>query len=222
MRISAAGDAALIVELPAVIDAETSARVIALGRAVRARCGEMVRDVVVGYCSLTVYYDPLALDPAWLETELRRIEEDLPAMAAADGGVLDVPVCYGGELGPDLADVAQIAGCSESEVVALHSGAMYRVFLVGFVPGFPYMAPVDPRLAMPRRSTPRTRVPPGSVAIAAGQTGIYPTETPGGWHLIGRTRVKPYDPSRQPAFLFKPGDLVRFHPIARAEFDQDS
>lgn len=219
MRIAAAGDAALLVELPPAIDSATSARVIALGRAVRERCGSLVRDVVVGYCSLTVYFDPLALDPAWLEAELRRTADDLPPAADALGALIDVPVCYGGSLGPDLADVAAAAGCSESEVVALHCGRTYRVYLVGFVPGFPYMAEVDPKIALPRRATPRTKVPAGSVAIAAGQTGIYPSETPGGWHLIGQTRVKPYDPLRAQPFLFTAGDRVRFHPIERAEFD---
>ena len=220
MRIAAAGDAALIVELPRAIDPGTSARVIALGRAVRERCGSLILDVVVGYCSLTVYFDPLTLDPSWLEAEVRCTADDLPVAPGVEGTCIDVPVCYGGTLGPDLADVAAAASCSESEVVALHSGRTYRVYLVGFVPGFPYMAEVDPKIALPRRASPRTKVPPGSVAIAAGQTGIYPIETPGGWHLIGRTHVKPYDPARESAFLFSPGDRVRFHPIERAEFEK--
>jgi inhibitor of KinA len=107
-------------------------------------------------------------------------------------------------------------------VITLHSGATYRVYVIGFVPGFPYMATVDPRIAAPRRAVPRTRVPAGSVAIAAGQTGIYPTETPGGWHLIGRTRVKPYDGSRPEPFLFRPGDCVRFYAVDRAEFERSA
>ena len=220
MRIAAAGDGAVRVGFTPAISPEISARVIALGRAVRERCGDMVHDVVVGYCSVTVYFDPLTLDPAWLESEVRRTAEELPPASVTDGALIDVPVCYGGELGPDLADVAVAAGCSEAEVIALHSGRSYRVYVVGFVPGFPYMAEVDPRIALPRRASPRTKVPPGSVAIAAGQTGIYPAETPGGWHLIGRTRVRPYDPSRATPFLFKPGDRVRFRPVERAEFDR--
>lgn len=220
LRIAAAGDAALLIELPSSIDPAISARVIALGRAVRERWGDLIRDAVVGYCSLTVYFDPLTLDPAWLEAEVRRAAEELPAATVVDGALIDVPVCYGGDLGPDLAHVAAEAGCSEADVVALHSGRAYRVYVVGFVPGFPYMAEVDPRLALPRRASPRTKVPAGSVAIAAGQTAIYPSETPGGWHLIGRTSVKPYDPSRERPFLFKPGDRVRFHPVERAEFER--
>jgi inhibitor of KinA len=222
LRVTAAGDSAILVEVPASIDPVTNARVVALGQGVRERCGSTIRDVVVGYCSLTVYFDPLTVAPARLEAELRRLAQHLPETPPVEGAMLDVPVCYGGELGPDLADVAAIAGCTEDEVISLHSRQEYRVYVVGFVPGFPYMAPVDPRIALPRKTTPRMKVPAGSVAIAAGQTGIYPSETPGGWHLIGRTAVKPYDPSRAVPFLFKPGDRVRFHPIDRAAFDRSA
>jgi len=222
LRIAAAGDAALLVELPPRIDAETSGRVIGLGQALRERCAAMVRDVVVGYCSLTVYFDPLTIDPAWLEAEIRSLAgHAAPPGPATDRATIDVPVCYGGEYGPDLDAVAAFAHATPDEAIALHTDALYRVYVVGFVPGFPYMAPVDPRIAVPRRATPRTKVPAGSVAIAAGQTGIYPSETPGGWHLIGRTHVKPYDALRAEPFLFRPGDGVRFHAVDRAEFERE-
>ena len=220
LRIVPAGDAALLVELPARIDPAVSSRAVALARAVRSRCGASVRDVVVGYCSVTVYFDPLHVDATALEAEVRQTAKALPDGAIEQGALIDVDVCYGGEFGPDLADVAALAKATEEEVVALHSQTTYRVYVVGFVPGFPYMASVHPRLALPRRATPRTRVPAGSVAIAAGQTGIYPIETPGGWHLIGRTGVKPYDASRAEPFLFKPGDRVRFHAVNRTEFNR--
>ncbi len=220
LRVVPAGDAALLVELPPRIDPATNAQVVALGRAVRDRCGATVRDIVVGYCSVTLYFDPLQMDAVWLESEVRALAEGLPEPSAVEGRLIDVPVCYGAEYGPDLAGVAAFAGASEDEVVALHSGVTYRVYLIGFVPGLPYLARVDPRLALPRRTTPRTAVPAGSVAVAAGQTTIYPSDTPGGWHLIGRTRVKPYDASRPEPSLFSPGDRVRFHPIDRAEFER--
>jgi KipI family sensor histidine kinase inhibitor len=219
-EILPAGDSALLVQFPSQIDPAISARAIALAEAVERAAGTLVRDLVVGYCSLTVYFDPLAVDAAWLEETLRSLAADCGEAEETPGPLIDVPVCYGGELGPDLADVAVAAACSEEDVVELHTGVTYRVYVVGFVPGFPYMASVDPRLALPRRATPRTKVPALSVAIAAGQTGIYPTETPGGWHLIGRTPVKPYDPGRPQPFLFRPGDRVRFHAIDRAEFDR--
>ena len=221
-RIVPAGDAALVVELPARIDPAISERAVAVADAVRRRCGALVRDVVVGYCTVTVYFDPMHVDPDRLEDEVTRAARASAGPRLAAGAIVDVPVCYGGEEGPDLGGVAASAGVTEDEVVAIHSAATYRVYVVGFVPGFPYMARVDPRLALPRRATPRTHVPAGSVAIAAGQTGIYPSETPGGWHLIGRTPLKPYDSTRPEPFAFRPGDHVRFHAIDRDTFRRES
>jgi inhibitor of KinA len=220
VRIAAAGDTALVVELPASIDVATSGRVIAMAAAVQARCGTFLRDLVVGYCTLTLYFDPLAVDAGWLEEEARQAFLDTGATETPEGPLVDVPVCYGGDLGPDLADVAAAAGMSEVDVIAVHSEMVYRVYMLGFTPGFAYMASVDPRLAVPRRAVPRSRVPTGSVAIAAGQTAVYPAETPGGWHLIGRTRVMPFDPARPEPFLFRPGDRVRFAPIERADYER--
>ena len=219
-RIEPAGDAALRVELPARIDAGISARVTAMGDEVRARWSNLILDAVIGYHTLTVYFDPLRVDGRWLEEQLTGIARDTVAPVEAPRAHVEVPVCYGGDLGPDLGEVAQAAGCTEDEVVQLHTGRDYRVFVVGFVPGFGYMGPVDPRLALPRRRTPRTRVPAGTVALAAGQTGIYPMETPGGWHLIGRTPVRPFDESRPEPVLFRPGDSVRFRSVTRDEYDQ--
>jgi inhibitor of KinA len=220
VRIVAAGDAALLVEFASVIDPVVNDRAVELARSIRERAAPGIRDVVVGYASVTVYFDPLNVDPLDLEDRLRQTVEDLPRQSHVEGWSIDVPVCYGREFGPDLADVAAATGLAESEVIALHCGVAYRVYVVGFMPGFAYMASVHPRLALSRRSTPRTRVPAGSVAIAAGQTGIYPVESPGGWHLLGRTHVKPYDPSRVDPFLFRPGDRVRFRPITADEFER--
>jgi KipI family sensor histidine kinase inhibitor len=221
-RVVPAGDAAVRVELPDRIDPGISDRIVALADGIRRECAGLVRDVVVGYSTVTAYFDPLRVDPADLEARLTRLARAGSAAPAATEALVDVPVCYGGDQGPDLAGVAATAGLTEAEAIAIHSGTTYRVYVVGFVPGFAYMAPVDPRLVLPRRATPRTRVPAGSVAIAAGQTGIYPTETPGGWHLIGRTPLKPYDASRAQPFAFKPGDRVRFHAIDRAAFQRES
>jgi KipI family sensor histidine kinase inhibitor len=128
--------------------------------------------------------------------------------------VHEIPVRYGGADGPDLAAVASATGLSEEAVVRLHTSAVYRVFMLGFLPGFAYMAPLDPRIVLPRLGTPRARVPAGSVAIAERQTAIYPMESPGGWHLIGRTDVRPVQPEKGDPFLFKPGDQVRFTVLA--------
>lgn len=219
-RLVAAGDAAWLVEWPERIDPAVSGRAVALADDVKRTCAGTIRDVVVGYCSVTVYFDPFQTDGRALADDVRQLALHVDDGLVSEGKLVDVDVCYGGEAGPDLQDVAALAGVTEDEVIALHTASTYRVYVVGFVPGFPYMAAVHPRLALPRRTIPRTRVPAGSVAIAAGQTGIYPAETPGGWHLIGRTHVKPYDPSRAEPFLFRPGDRVRFHSINRAEFER--
>jgi KipI family sensor histidine kinase inhibitor len=214
--VHAAGDAALVVQLPERIDPGINAWCVALARALRLRLGATIRDVVIGYSSVTVYFNPLHVDAVWLEAEIHAasatLEQD-DAETKFEGAVVEVPASYGGDLGPDLAAVARFAGCSEEEVIARHTGRQYRVYLVGFVPGFAYMAEVDPSIATPRQATPRTAVPAGSVAIAGGQTGIYPMVTPGGWNIIGRTALQPYDPCRRDPFLFKAGDRVRFRRV---------
>ena len=226
LRIASAGDAALLVEWPARIDPLVSSRAVALAQAVRAEYAAAVRDVVVGYCSATVYFDPLHVDGVdALEAAIVRMPSALPDRREHNwkaGADRRRRVLRRRPTDPICPTSRHSRAAPVDDVIALHSGVTYRVYVVGFVPGFPYMASVDPRLALPRRATPRMRVPAGSVAIAAGQTGIYPSETPGGWHLIGRTHVKPYDDSRAEPFLFKPGDRVRFHPVDRAEFERSA
>ena len=218
-RIAAAGDSALLIEFQQTIDSRINARAIALAERLRRRCGTAVRDAVVGYATLTVYFDPLVVDGAWMEAEARDAAAVMDDVQVAGGSEIDVPVCYGGEFGPDIADVAAFGGCSEEEVIALHVTTPYRVYMVGFVPGFAYMAAVDQRIAAPRRAAPRAAVPCGAVAIAGGQTGIYPAVTPGGWNIIGRTPLKPYDPERRAPFLLQPGDTVKFRSVSRDEYE---
>ena len=220
LRIVPAGDAALVLEMPARVDPAINSRLVFIADLLRLRAGAVVRDAVVGYCTLTVYFDPLHVDAAWLTDEIATAASEEPPDDVQTGELFEVPVCYGAELGPDLREVSEICGCSEEEVIRLHTSVEYRVYVVGFVPGFAYMGVVDDRLALPRRAVPRTKVPAGSVAIAAGQTGIYPMETPGGWHLLGRTPVRPFDETRANPVLFRPGDRVRFKPIDRTEFDR--
>jgi inhibitor of KinA len=220
LRVAAAGDAALLLEFPPRIDPEINARAIAVAAALQRRCGTALRDAVIGYHTVTAYFDPLAVDARWMESEMRAAAAEINDPPVRPGAIVEVPVCYGGDLGPDMGDVARFGACSEEDVVAIHSGQTYRVYMVGFVPGFAYMAEVDSRIAAPRRAVPRTSVPIGAVAIAGGQTGIYPAATPGGWNIIGRTPLKAYDPARAEPFLFRAGDAVRFHPIDRGEFDR--
>ena len=219
VRVAAAGDAALLIEFVQTIDARVNARAIALADRLRRRCGAAIRDAVVGYATLTVYFDPLVVDGAWMEAEVRDSVAVMDDIQVAAGSAVDVPVCYGGDFGPDIADVAAFARCTEDEVITLHAATPYRVYMVGFVPGFAYLAAVDQRIAAPRRLTPRNAVPAGSVAIAGNQTGIYPAVTPGGWNIIGRTPLKPYDPERPSPFLLQPGDTVKFRSVSRDEYE---
>ena len=219
VRIAAAGDSALLIEFPQNISAAINSRAIALADAVRRRCGTAVRDAVVGYSTVTLYFDPLVVDAEWLEAETREIGNAIEGTSDAVGKLVEVPVCYGDECGPDLTDVARFGGCSYEDVIAIHSSATYRVYMVGFVPGFAYMAVVDDRIAAPRRPVPRNAVPAGAVAIAGRQTGIYPAVTPGGWNIIGRTPLKPFDATRAESSLFRAGDTVRFRPITTREYD---
>jgi len=211
-RVLSAGDAALVVQLQERIDPALNGWCVSLARALEVRLGTAIRDAVVGYASVTVYFDPMRIDAAWLEDEIAAAaqETEFEMDGPRDGAVVEVPVHYGGEFGPDLPEVARFGACSEDDVIELHAGRTYRVYLMGFVPGFAYMAEVDAKIATPRRVSPRTLVPAGSVAIAGGQTGIYPSATPGGWNIIGRTPLALYDPTRREPFLFRPGDVVRF------------
>ena len=216
-RLRAAGDAGWLIELPERIDREVNSAAIRIAGAVQ-QSGLPISDVVVGYRSVMVYVDPLAEGATSVERRLHEIAASPPGADAATGALLEIPVCYDGPYGPDLQDIATFAHCSTDEVIARHLAVAYRVFVVGFVPGFAYMAAVDPKIAAPRRSSPRLKVPAGSVAIAAGQTGIYPAETPGGWSLIGRCPIRPYDPDRAEPFLFRPGDTVRFTRISESAY----
>ncbi len=215
-----AGDSTIVVEFEERVDPVINARAVRLADAVQAAAIAGVRDVVPTYRSVAVFFDPLRTDYRrlvdWLEMEAGRpgnaeVEQPTP---------ISIPVCYGGELGPDLAAVAAFANMSSDEVVAVHASAVYRVFMLGFMPGFAYMGVLDARIAMGRHPTPRVRVPRGAVGIAGVQTGIYPAETPGGWQLIGRTPVRPFDMDRPAPFLFKAGDSVRFVPIGPSELER--
>lgn len=216
------GDSALVLAYPARLDPDVNARCVAVAGALRRLRPPGVRDVVEAYATVTVHCDPLACDVDALAGVLRRLAA---GAAPAAGGDADrprrehrLPVRYGGARGPDLADVARFARCSEAEVVELHRGAAYRVYLLGFQPGFAYLGAVDPRIAAPRRAAPRVHVPAGSVGIASRQTGVYPVASPGGWQLIGQTPVRVFDPARRDPFLLAAGDLVRFEPIDEASY----
>lgn len=223
-ELSRDGDAALVLAFPARLDPTINVRCVAVAEGLRRRRIAGVRDVVEAFATVTVHFDPLAGNVDEISTALRGLAaEDATPFGRDDirpGREISLPVCYGGAHGPDLAAVARFARCSETEVVERHCGARYRVYMLGFQPGFAYMAAVDPRIAAPRRAVPRVHVPPGSVGIAARQTGVYPVASPGGWQLIGQTPVRIFDMARSTPFLLSAGDLVRFEPIDEASYDR--
>lgn len=218
-RIEALGDCAALIHCGDRIGADVNAQALAITRALIDAGLPGVTDIAPAYASVCVRYDPGAWIGADAHSPFARLAASLGAFvdharsaAPIDAGLVEIPVSYGGESGPDLDDVATHAGLMREAVIDLHCGAEYRVAMLGFTPGFAYLLGLPEALRMPRRATPRTRVPAGSVAIGGAQTGVYPRETPGGWHLIGRTELNLFDAVRDPPALLKPGMRVRFIP----------
>lgn len=215
-RIKAVGDSALVVEFGDQIDPETNRRVHALAALCRHDSLSGFREAVPTYCSLLIHYDPLLAsyrDAAeWVEEKLPQIDESQNSSSDFSRS-LEIPTVYGGDSGPDLEFVARHNHLSVEDVVRLHSGMAYRVYMMGFTPGFPYLGLLDPAIDTPRLDSPRALVRAGSVGIAGRQTGIYPIDSPGGWRIIGHTALAIFDLNREPPFLLAPGDAVRFVPI---------
>jgi KipI family sensor histidine kinase inhibitor len=211
MRFLPAGESALVVELGDAIDPELNARVLALDRALLERPFDGYIEAVPSYRSLLVFFDPVRATAEDIEEHVRGLGPEAERVERRPHRLREVPTVYDGE---DLEEVASRIGATPEEVIRLHSDREYLVYMVGFTPGFAYMGKTDERLGLPRRSTPRTRVPAGSVGIAMGQTGIYPSATPGGWNLLGRAEHRElFDLDRDPPSYFVPGDRVRFVPV---------
>ena len=204
MRTHPLGDAALLAELGTRLDTALNTRAIALAAALKKR--RDVRQAVAGYASVTVHFDPDQTTHEVVAAAIKRLASKRPAMAEP-GRLHRIPVVYDG---PDIEAVAAQLNLTPAKIADLHTRPIYRVFLVGFVPGWAYLGPLPEELELPRRHVPRTQVPAGSVAIAGRQTGIYPLPSPGGWHLIGRTSVKLFLPDSDPPSLFRAGDRVKF------------
>lgn len=216
-RVMPSGDTALVIEFGDSIDREINARVIALADRIWMAKIDGIVEMVPTFRSLMVHYDP---DLVLFGELAGRIEALLPGLSAVAHAhrLWVLPTCFGGEHGPDLEDVAQRTGLRPAEVIATLTAQSYHVYCLGFLPGWPYMGDVPARLSLPRRETPRTRVPMGAVCIAQTMNGIYPLESPGGWHLLGRTPVRMFDVRRRHPVLLSPGDEVRYEPISAAEF----
>lgn len=213
------GDRGLLLEFGDEISAEVNEKVRRMALAIQAESIEGMIETVPTYRSLLVLYNPLILPADELKKRLIRLEEELKQTSFPDPKLTKIPVLYGGAYGPDLEGVARHLQISPEEVVRLHCSKPYFIYMIGFMPGFPYMGELPDTLITPRLKTPRLSVPAGSVAIAQKQTGIYPMESPGGWQIVGRTPIKLFDPEKDPPALLQMGDLVQFYPIEEKEFE---
>jgi inhibitor of KinA len=219
VRFLCCGDSALVVELGTRIERALNDRILRLNTAVRAARIPGVVETVPTFRSLLVHYDPLLTASTAVTAAIERLldqEHDAPRTAK----LWRIPACYTAPHGPDLEEVASRTGLAATEVVRLHSETRYQVYMVGFSPGYPYMGDLPEQLTLPRRTDPRVRVPRGSIAIAAGMTAIYPIESPGGWHLIGATPLRLFDPACSQPALLAAGDEVLFEPIEAAAFEE--
>jgi len=218
-QIEPLGDSALLIRLGEQIDEETHRRVVAVSTRLAANPFPGMIEQVPAFTTVAVHYDPSLTTFASASALVSTLIQNVPPAPLPDADVVEIPVCYDGDLAPDLAFVAGHAKLAPEEVVRLHASGDYRVYMIGFTPGFPFLGGLPPQIATPRRSSPRLAVPAGSVAIGGQQTGVYPIESPGGWQIIGRTHVRLFRADADPPTLLRMSQRVRFRPISRAEFD---
>ncbi len=209
-RLLPAGDSAILIEWADEINDDVNDRVHALAHAIRDQSRGEITDLIPAYSSLLVSFDPIKISHTQIRSTLETLLNSPQSLVAQSSRLIEIPTRYGGEFGPDLDFIAKHNRVSASQVISLHTSTTYRVYMLGFVPGFAYLGSVPQEIAAPRLETPRTRVLAGSVGIAGRQTGVYPVESPGGWRLIGRTEIKLFDPTQDPPTLLQPGDRVRF------------
>ena len=215
-----AGDRGLLVEFGDAITPEINQSVRAMTFALEAAVVPGVREVIPTYRSVVVVYDPLTTNPSLLSSKILSLHEGLARIETPAPKESVIPVCYGGEYGPDITFVAEHNRIGIDDVIRLHSEPSYPIYMLGFSPGFPFLGGLSEKLHTPRLTSPRTRVPAGSVGIANNQTGIYPIASPGGWQLIGRSPARLFDPERPEPFLLRAGDTLRFEPITPGEYQR--
>ncbi len=220
VRILTAGDSSLLIEFGKEISPEINRRIASMVQLIKEQHIEGMVDMIPAFCSLLVNYDPRVVS----YDKMKRRLESLVRMDIKTGEnakkIFEIPVLYGGEYGPDLADIAEHAGLSGQEVIDIHSSRDYLIYMLGFLPGFCYLGGLDERIHTPRLSNPRLKIRAGSVGIGGSQTGIYPLDSPGGWRLMGMTPVKTYDPDRETPILVEAGNYIRFVPIDEVEYQR--
>ncbi len=209
-----AGDRGLLVEYGDGIAIQVNRKVRTMAIVMEQKLPDGVVEILPTYRSLLVVYDPGKTTLQNLRVEILRLEEQMADIHIPPPKIVKIPVCYGGEFGPDIQFVAESHDLEIEEVVQMHSQPAYPIYMIGFTPGFPFLGGLPQNLHTPRLETPRTRVPEGSVGIANAQTGIYPVDSPGGWQIIGRTPLKIFSPERENPFLYQAGDMIYFEPIS--------
>lgn len=214
------GDSSILIVFGDAISARTNQRIAATVRLIREQKIEGIVDMIPAFVSLLINYNPLVISYDSLRERLEAILQMKTESLDTVRRVFEIPVCYGGEYGPDLGIIAKNAGLSEREVIDIHTSCDYLIYMLGFLPGFCYLGGLDERIHTPRLKTPRLKIPAGSVGIGGSQTGIYPMESPGGWNLMGMTPVRTYDPERDVPILVQAGDYIRFVEIDEAEFSR--
>ncbi|MDO4276785.1 MAG: 5-oxoprolinase subunit PxpB [Eubacteriales bacterium] len=220
IRILTAGDSSILVEFGKEISPEINRKITATVQLMKEQHIEGVVDVIPAFCSLLINYDPRVVTYDELKKRMRHLVKMDVMSDVEQKKIFEIPVCYGGEYGPDIANIAEHAGLTEEEVIKIHSSRDYLIYMLGFLPGFCYLGGLDERIHTPRLANPRIKINAGSVGIGGSQTGIYPLDSPGGWQLMGMTPVKTYDPKRETPILVEAGDYIRFVPVDEEEYNR--
>ena len=217
-KILTVGDSSVLIEFGKEISPEINSRIATMVKLLKVQQIEGIVDMIPSFCALLINYDSRVISYSKLKKRLEdvlKLDAESESIAAE---VFEIPVCYGGKYGPDMTNLIEHSGLSEKEIIEIHSGSDYLIYMLGFLPGFPYLGGLDERIHIPRLASPRIKIPAGSVGIGGAQTGIYPLDSPGGWQLLGQTPVKTYDPERETPILFEAGDYIRFVPVSEKEF----
>lgn len=219
MKFLYAGDSSMVIEFGNEISKEINSQIRALTDGLDNMENEFIREIVPTYRSIIVYYDSLKISYGDLKKKILELGDSRSDYGEEEINMVEIPVLYGGNSGPDIESVAEHNGISVEDVIKIHSSRDYLIYMLGFTPGFPYLGGMDERIATPRLEKPRLKIDAGSVGIAGSQTGIYPLESPGGWQLIGKTPLDIFNPENEDPFLLNAGDYIRFIPITKEEYD---
>ncbi|WP_277250857.1 5-oxoprolinase subunit PxpB [Peptoniphilus vaginalis] len=220
IKFLTAGDSAIVMEFGDTIEKEINARIAAVVESLKTKSIDGILDILPTYRSILINYDPVKISYGELLDTLKGLSKADSGEQSDEVRLIEIPTLYGGEYGPDIDFVAENAKLSKEEVIKIHSGTDYLVYMMGFMPGFTYLGGLDERIATPRLKSPRLKIEPGSVGIAANQTGMYPLESPGGWQLIGRTPLKLFDDTKEPPVFIQAGDYIRYVSVNQEEYDR--